>query len=88
MKELVNNNDVMVKITKLEVDVGYIKKNIDEIKSLLGSMPTTYATKPELEEVRQSIKEHKDSSAGWIKAAIPWAISFVSLCISFYFLIK
>lgn len=88
MSREVNNNDVMVKITKLEVDTSYIKKNIDEIKVLLATMPETYALKSEVREVKDNLKNFKDSSRNWIKYAITSSISAVSTAIMFFTIFK
>lgn len=88
MSREVNNNDVMVKITKLEVDTSYIKKNIDEIKVLLATMPETYALKSEVREVKDNLKNFKDSSRNWIKYAITSSISTVSTAIMFFTIFK
>lgn len=88
MSREVNNNDVMVKITKLEIDTSYIKKNIDEIKVLLATMPETYALKSEVREVKDNLKNFKDSSRNWIKYAITSSISTVSTAIMFFTIFK
>ena len=88
MSKTVNNNDVMVKITKLEVDVSYIKNNIDEIKALLGSLPNTYATKSELEEVKTNLNDHRKTERGWVQAAIPWGFAAINLCVTLYLLFR
>lgn len=88
MSREVNNNDVMVKITKLEVDTSYIKKNIDEIKVLLATMPETYALKSEVREVKDNLKTFKDNSRNWIKYAITSSISAVSTAIMFFTIFK
>lgn len=88
MSREVNNNDVMVKITKLEVDTSYIKKNIDEIKVLLATMPETYALKSEVREVKDNLKTFKDNSRNWIKYAITSSISTVSTAIMFFTIFK
>lgn len=52
-----DHNDPPQTIKEVGIHIGYMREDIQELKELVRSMPTAFATKGELEEVKSELHE-------------------------------
>lgn len=79
-------------IVKLQTDVSYIKKTLDEqtdkLDKFIGAVDNKYATKERVEALEKVFESHQISSAGWIKSVIPWVMMGTALILSIITLVS